>query len=432
MWVYDFIKCLPGGLFWVKQKPAEKERIEPIVCSIPPSNIYKFDETGYQLGQGKPQKVTSRNRQRTRILSGERGILLTRIECVAADGWVMEPYFVAQGDVHLERWCEGGTLSEASKIAVSSSRYLNDALGIDWLHFFNLHTRHRSRGKKRLLLFDGHGSHLTWEFLQLCESWDIVPFVFPPHTAHIFQPLDGSLFRALEQAFHSKNNMIAQWGGDALDKAFFFREITDIRKQAMKSRTIRKLFAERGIPPFQPALVIDRLNAARSPTPELYWQTENTPPPQSSSIPSSPPITMLQARHTQDKLFKLAERVGTDIGRQFNRVARTQVKLAEEINLLTSTLQHQLPMMPSPARKSQKQVGKFGALTTKDANRMVKRRKEKEEQASVRKAKRNAVSEKQPVATTAAEEHLMLETPSRMPQMPGYCFGYTRTRDSGY
>ena len=162
-----------------------------------------------------------------------------------------------------------------------------------------------------------------------------MPFVFPPHTTHIVQPLDGSPFRALKQAFRTKNNMIAQWGGDTRDKAFFFREITDIRKQAMKSRTIRKVFAERGISPFQPALVIDRLNAARSPTPELYWQSGNTPPPQSSSIPSSPPTTTLQARHTQDKLFKLAERVSPDIGHQFNRVARTQVKLAEEINLLT-------------------------------------------------------------------------------------------------
>ena len=39
--------------------------------------------------------------------------------------------------------------------------------------------------------------------------------------------------------------------------------------------------------------------------------------------------------------------------------------------------------MPSTARKSQKQVGKPGALTNKDANRMVKQRKEKEEQVSV-------------------------------------------------
>ena len=151
MWVYNFIKRLPDGLYWVKQKPAERERIEaedisilqawydrlePIVNSIPPSNIYNFDETGFGLGQGKPQKVITRNQQRMRIPSSERGELLTGIECVAADGWVMEPYFVAPGVVHLERWYNGGTLSEESRIVVSSSGYSNDQLAVDWLHFF--------------------------------------------------------------------------------------------------------------------------------------------------------------------------------------------------------------------------------------------------------------------------------------------------------
>ena len=118
MWAYNFIKRLPDGFNWVKQKPAERERIEaedisilqawydrlePLVKRISPSNIYNFDETGFALGQGKPQKVISRFRERTRILSGERGELLTGIECVAADGLVMEPYFVAPGSVHLER-----------------------------------------------------------------------------------------------------------------------------------------------------------------------------------------------------------------------------------------------------------------------------------------------------------------------------------------
>lgn len=94
----------------------------------------------------------------------------------------MEPYFVAPGAVHLERWYEGGTLSEASRIAVSSTRYSNDALAIDWLQFFQEHTRDRARHSPRLLLFDSHRSHLTWEFLNLCELWNIIAFVIP--TAH--------------------------------------------------------------------------------------------------------------------------------------------------------------------------------------------------------------------------------------------------------
>ena len=219
MWVYYFIKRLPDGFHWVKQKPAEEERIEaedisvlqawydclePLVKRIPPSNIYNFDETGFQLGQGKPLNVISRNRHRTRLLSGERGALLTGIECIAADGWLMEPYFVAPGAVLLERWYEGDTLPDESRIAVSPSGYSNDILAIDWLRFFQEQTRHRACGDQRLLLFDGHGSHFTWKFLHLCEQWNIIAFVFPPNTTHIVQPIDGSLFRALKGRFRAK------------------------------------------------------------------------------------------------------------------------------------------------------------------------------------------------------------------------------------
>ena len=440
MWVYEFIKRLPEGLHWVKQKPTEKERIEAedisilqawydrlesLVKRIPPSNIYNFDETGFQLGQGKPQKVISRNRQRTRLLSGERGSLLTGIECIAADGWLMEPYFVAPGLVHLERWYEGGTLSEESRVAVAPSGYSNDALAVDWLHFFQEHTRNRAGGGQRLLLFDGHGSHLTWEFLYLCEQWNIIAFAFPPHTTHIVQPLDGSPFRALKERFRAKNNMIAQWGGDARDIGIFFREITGIRQQALTSRTIRKAFADRGVYPFNPAPVIERLDAARSPTPELHWPTGDTPPPpQSSRLPSSPPKSAAQARRTQGKISRIADRKGidTDTRRQINRLSRQVIQMAEEISLLTSTVQHQLPPMPSNARKSQKRVGRSGALTTKDAKRLAAARKTKDDAASVRKGRKMAPPSQLLTPESATEEAESAETPSRLPLDPVYYF----------
>ncbi|KAJ5981908.1 hypothetical protein N7451_012008 [Penicillium sp. IBT 35674x] len=225
MWVYHFIKRPPYGLHWVKQKPAGKETIEAegigiLQACVSPSNIYNFDETGFQIGQGKPRKVISRNRQRTRLLSCERGELLTGIECIAADGWLMEPYFVAPETVHLERWYEGGTLSEESQIAVSPPGYPN-ILPIDWLQFFEEHTRNRAGGGPRLLLFDGHASHLTWEFIYLCEH----------------------AFPALKERLRAKNNMIAQWGGDATDTGTFFRETTAIRQQALTSRTLLNAYA---------------------------------------------------------------------------------------------------------------------------------------------------------------------------------------------
>lgn len=138
--------------------------------------------------------------------------MVTGIECVAADGWVMEPYFVAPGKAHLVRWYDGGKLSEETRIAVSDSGYSNDLLAIDWLHFFAENTSHRlgkSTKEPRLLIMDGHGSHLTYEFLDICDFYNIIPYVCPPHTTHLIQPLDGSPFRALKQAYRTKNNEIA-------------------------------------------------------------------------------------------------------------------------------------------------------------------------------------------------------------------------------
>jgi hypothetical protein len=216
-WVYHFVnKRLPKDLNWVHQKPADQdritaedigvltawyERLEPFLKKIPPKHIYNFDETGFSLGQGRPQNVISKNIHRTRTHSFERGQLLTGIECISADGWKMEPYFIAPGSVHLMRWYEGGTLSEETRIAVSETGYSNDLLAIDWLKFFHHNTKDRLPKKKiqpRLLIMDGHRSHLTYEFLELCDFYNIIPYCCPPHTTHLIQPLDGSPFRTLK------------------------------------------------------------------------------------------------------------------------------------------------------------------------------------------------------------------------------------------
>jgi hypothetical protein len=337
----------------------------------------------------------------------------------------MEPYFVAPGTVHLERWYEGGTLSEESRIAVTPSGYSNDILGIDWLYFFDKHTRYRACGGPRLLLYDGHGSHLTWEFLHLCEQWGIIPFIFPPHTTHLVQPLDGSPFRALKQRFRAKNNLIAQWGRDAADIGVFFREITGLRRETMTSRTVRKAFASRGIFPFNPDLVIKPLDAARSPTPELRWPTGDTPPPpQSSSLPSSPPDSAAQARYTQGKISRMVNRedLSPNISRQLNRLSHQLVKMAEEVSLLQSTIQHQLPPMRSTARKSKKQVGKFGAITTRDAIRYAKVKQDKRDAASVRAGKKMAPPSQLLTPPSPTEVAEIEETPSRLPLKPVYYF----------
>jgi hypothetical protein len=71
-------------------------------------------------------------------------------------------------------------------IGVSETRWINNALGMIWLQeIFNKHTRDRTIGRYRLLILDGHGSHLTAKFHRFCKDNLIILLCLPPHSSHL-------------------------------------------------------------------------------------------------------------------------------------------------------------------------------------------------------------------------------------------------------
>jgi hypothetical protein len=48
-----------------------------------------------------------------------------------------------------------------------------------------------------MLFVDGHGSHITTEFLQKALEKKILIAIYPPHTTHRLQPLDVGCFSPL-------------------------------------------------------------------------------------------------------------------------------------------------------------------------------------------------------------------------------------------
>ncbi|KAF1925745.1 uncharacterized protein M421DRAFT_7758 [Didymella exigua CBS 183.55] len=47
------------------------------------------------------------------------------------------------------------------KLSVSESGWTNNALGLEWLKHFDAHTKASQVGAYRLLILDGHESHLN-------------------------------------------------------------------------------------------------------------------------------------------------------------------------------------------------------------------------------------------------------------------------------
>src|SRR5436190_15893381 len=56
----------------------------------------------------------------------------------------------------------------------------------------------QSGGKPRVLISDGHDSHVTGDFIQHCMENNIKLLILPPHSSHFTQPLDIGIFSPLK------------------------------------------------------------------------------------------------------------------------------------------------------------------------------------------------------------------------------------------
>ena len=143
------------------------------------------------------------NGRRPKLLRGQEWI--TTIECISASGCALPPLVIysATGAMNI-RWIpEGGTGTEKWSWTTSNKGWTNDTLSYDWLQdIFEPSTASpsdpSSPSNRRLLIVDGHGSHVKARFLLFCVDHAIDLMVLPAHTSAITQPLDVGVFGPLK------------------------------------------------------------------------------------------------------------------------------------------------------------------------------------------------------------------------------------------
>ena len=153
--------------------------------SYPSDAIFNVDETGFALGTTLPSKVLIRggDTRAFKKISG-RQEWITAIECIGASGVALPPLLIFKAKYTNTAWIPAST-PENWKFSTSTSGWTSDNHAYEWLTtLFEPETR-RNDGKRRLLLLDGHGSHLTAKFIAFCLDKNIDLVVLPPHTSHI-------------------------------------------------------------------------------------------------------------------------------------------------------------------------------------------------------------------------------------------------------
>ena len=299
---------------------------------IQPENTYNMDEKGFLIGiLQKTKRVWSKSTDiRGAGQDGNRE-WITIVATICMDGSYLPPTVIYQSDSGnlQDAWLEDFS-SEDAFFTTSPNGWTSNSLGMSWLtEVFDRHTKSKARQGRdwRLLLLDGHGSHMTMEFLEWCSLHKILVAIYPPHSTHRLQPLDVSMFNPLAHYYSEELN---KWihdtqGTSKLGKAHFFSLFWPAFQKAFTTKNIASAWQKTGLLPFNPEQVLSQIRP----------QGTGSRPDSSDSTHSG---ALLDSSWPQvNRLLKTG--IGNNPGPKLRKVANTLEHFAAENDILKAEIQ---------------------------------------------------------------------------------------------
>ncbi|EEA24638.1 pogo transposable element, putative [Talaromyces marneffei ATCC 18224] len=263
-WIDSFLSRNPD----LKCKFARRLSRKRALCEDPTygivgDDIYNFDETRFAMGIGATAKVIcSSDRQgKLSIIQPGNREWVTVVECVGSSGIIVPPLIIFKSRHNQAKWYTDPILPPDWSITHSPKGWTSDELGLQWLEkIFEPFTRPLTVGAYRLLILDGHSSHLTPEFNRACEKSNIITCCLPAYSSHILQPLDVGVFSVLKRLYGTAVENRIRIGLHHVDKIDFLAMLLSVRLQTYSIQNIKSGFSHTGIVPYDPQKVISQLH----------------------------------------------------------------------------------------------------------------------------------------------------------------------------
>ena len=235
--------------------------------SIEPEHTYNMDEKGFMIGCiGKSKRIFSKSKWKEKkfkqMLHNGNREWITLIACVGASGVALPPGLIYSADSKKlqSNWVdEVDVKTHKLYVNVTYNGWSNNDAGLAWLQqVFDANTKHSARRKYRLLIVDGHGSHISRLFLKYCHQNKILLAIYPPHSTHTLQPLDVVLFAPLARAYAKEltARLFKSRGLLAVKKSDFFSLFWPAWVSTFTEDLIQKAFKVVGVYPFNPDAVL--------------------------------------------------------------------------------------------------------------------------------------------------------------------------------
>lgn len=179
--------------------------------------------------------------------------------------------------------------------------WTDNGAGLDWIQHFEKHTAHRKTGDYRMLVFDGHESHVSAAFNRYCTDHNIITPSMPPHSSHLLQPLDVGCFSPLKRAYSRQIEAFMKSHINHLTKVEFFIAFTAAYYSVFTEDNVKAGFIGAGLVPHNPDTVISKLDV-RLQTPTLATSPPASANPRVSQTPQNSTNAISQTDFIKERI----------------------------------------------------------------------------------------------------------------------------------
>ena len=371
---YDFQRALCEDLdlinAWFQLVANMREKY-----GIQDTDFYNFDETGFMMGIICGNMVVTRADRRGRgkqLQPGNRE-WATAIECVSSDGFVLPPFLIVQGINHLASWYTECDFPSSWVIKTSPNGWTDNDAALEWIQHFDKQTTTRRQGGYRMVVLDGHESHLSAQFEEFCKEKNIVTLCLPAHSSHLTQPLDVGCFSVLKRMYSRELEAFIKVHINHITKTEFFIAFKAAHLSTMTVENAQAGFRGAGLVPFDPHVVLSKLDVRlRTPTPtgtplpEANLWVSQTPHNPNDAVSQSAHVQRLVANHqgsSPTSMFSAVKQLakGTEL------IAHEATFLREEVRTLRQA--NQALAKRRRAKRTRLQAG--GALSVEGAQALI-------------------------------------------------------------
>lgn len=141
---------------------------------------------------------------------------VTVMPVVSADGHAYKPCVVYPGK-HAHYRTVNGRKETLHDFLMKCYLYYNEtsaansSIILDWAHHFVDEVNQiRNDSEYMVLVLDGYGAHVQFEFLQYLRDNRIIVIALPSHTSHVLQPLDVSVFGPYKSYLQSELHRVSR------------------------------------------------------------------------------------------------------------------------------------------------------------------------------------------------------------------------------